>query len=78
MNQSQLERAIAQATGETRDTIRQRGFTLLEIPQTTEDDVFCNAPRCSAQSGNDRQQRRCAVSPTTSMSTTRLPYESSH
>ncbi|MCH7686821.1 MAG: hypothetical protein IH899_09095 [Planctomycetes bacterium] len=56
MQQSQLERAVAQATGETRDTIRQRGFSLLEIPQTTEEDAACNALRCSAGSGNDRQQ----------------------
>ena len=56
MQQSQLERAVAQATGETRDTIRQRGFSLLEIPQTTEEDAPCNAMRCSAGSGDDRQQ----------------------
>ena len=56
MQQSQLERAVAKATGETRDTIRQRGFSLLEVPQTTEEDAPCNAMRCSAGSGNDRQQ----------------------
>ena len=56
MQQSQLERAVAKATGETRDTIRQRGFSLLEVPQTTEEEAACNAMRCSAGSGHDRQQ----------------------
>ena len=50
MQQSELERAVAQATGETRDTIRQRGFTLLEIPETTEDEAPYHAPQCSAES----------------------------
>ncbi len=56
MQQSQLERAVAQATGETRDTIRQRGFSLLEVPQTTEEDAACNALRCSAGPSHDRPQ----------------------
>ncbi len=58
MKQSQLDRAVAQATGETRDTIRYRGFTLLEFSETTEDDAPCivgNAPECSTRSDTDGQ-----------------------
>ena len=63
MQQSQLERAVAKATGETRDTIRQRGFPLLEVPQTTEEDALGNALRCSAGSGDDRQQDEMDADP---------------
>ena len=32
MTQRQLERELANATGESVDTIRQRGFSLVEVP----------------------------------------------
>ncbi len=49
MRQSQLERAVAQATGETRDTIRERGFNLVDVPPT-DDGVPC-CIECPATSG---------------------------
>jgi hypothetical protein len=33
MTQAQLERAVALATGETRETIRQRGFMSVKFPK---------------------------------------------
>ena len=71
MKQSQLERAVAQATGETRDTIRQRGFNLVEVPQTG-DGVDCRgdcpASSCAVRSHSDSQA--CAVEPDPFPSTT--------
>jgi hypothetical protein len=34
MTQSQLDRAVARATGESLSTIRHRGFTVVEMPTT--------------------------------------------
>ncbi len=33
MTQKQLDREVAQKTGETRDLIRQRGFSMVVIPR---------------------------------------------
>ena len=71
MKQSQLERAVAQATGETRETIRQRGFTLVEVPQAGDGVprcVDCPATSCAVRSASDNQA--CAVEPDPFPSTT--------
>ena len=71
MKQSQLERAVAQATGETRETIRQRGFNLVEIPQAGDGvdcSVDCPASSCAVRSHSDNQA--CAVEPDPFLSTT--------
>ena len=71
MKQSQLERAVAQATGETRDTIRQRGFNLVEVPQTGDGvprSIDCPATNCAVRSHSNSQA--CAVEPDPFPSTT--------
>ena len=50
MRQSELERAVARQTGETRQTIRQRGFSLLDDVEFPADHVglTLDCPGCGA------------------------------
>jgi len=41
MNQSQLDRAVARATGETRDTIRRLGFSIADPLVVQHDPEAC-------------------------------------
>jgi hypothetical protein len=50
MTQTEFERALVRATGDTRRTIRQHGFTLLEDDgdSTSEPTIAINCPGCGA------------------------------
>lgn len=66
MKQTQLDRAVADATGETRETIRHRGFTLLEpadvvsVPPLPD----ISRPRCTPTDSDGQPDAIDPVSPT--------------
>ncbi len=61
MTQAELDREVSRATGESRDTIRRQGFSILPLPDdVTEDDSDVATIRMIDRDEQDAIHRRAA------------------